>query len=71
MQQHALTNWLIDQLTREMKGFVSQPANMRLIDSRGALARKQQWENEIHPTRAGFALIAERCWVPALNGLLA
>jgi hypothetical protein len=69
--QRILTRWLQDQYRRELKAFVSQNRNMRLIDSLGTLTTAQQWENEIHPTAKGFEKIAKRCWVPALTGLLA
>lgn len=69
--QRVLTHWLIDQFTRELKAFVSQRANMVLIDSRGTLKTRAQWENEIHPTAAGFERIAKTCWKPKLTGVLA
>jgi hypothetical protein len=70
-QQRIVTGWLIDQFTRELRAFVSQRANMVLIDSRGALKTQQQWQNEIHPTARGFETIARRFWKPALTGVLA
>ncbi|MEL1266341.1 hypothetical protein [Pseudoxanthomonas putridarboris] len=68
--QRVVTHWLIDQFTRELKAFVSQRANMVLVDSRGALKTQSQWENEIHPTAKGFETIARRFWKPALSGVL-
>jgi hypothetical protein len=65
-----VTNWLLDQFARALEAFAAQTANMRIVDSRGTLTSKRQWQNEIHPTRAGFAAIARECWVPALTGLL-
>jgi hypothetical protein len=70
-RQRVVTHWLIDQFARELRAFVSQHANMILIDSRGALRSQQQWENEIHPTAQGFESIARRFWKPALSGTLA
>lgn len=69
-KQRIVTNWLIDQFARELRALVSQNANMTLVDSRGVLKTRQQWENEIHPTGAGFEAIAKRCWKPALTGVL-
>src|SRR6476659_6599707 len=69
--QRIVTNWLLDQFARALKAFASQNANMRVVDSRGTLTSKRQWQNEIHPTRSGFELIASECWVPALTGVLA
>jgi len=70
-QQRVVTNWLLDQFARALTAFASQNANMRVVDSRGTLTSKRQWENEIHPTKAGFTAIVQQCWVPALTGVLA
>jgi hypothetical protein len=69
-EQRVVTNWLVDQFARELRALVSQTANMTLIDSRGALKTQQQWENEIHPTAAGFESIAKKYWKPALSTVL-
>ena len=69
-EQRVVTNWLLDQFARELKAFVSQHANMRMVDSRGTLTTSRQWENEIHPVGSGFEQIAKRWWVPALTGVL-
>jgi len=68
--QRVVTSWLVDQFARELRALVSQHANMVLVDSRGALKTLQQWENEIHPTAAGFESIARRYWKPVLSGVL-
>jgi len=70
LQQRMVTDWLLDQFARALKAFASQNANMRVVDSRGTLTSKRQWQNEIHPTRSGFERIARECWVPALTGVL-
>lgn len=70
-RQRIVTNWLLDQFANALNAFASQNANVRVVDSRGTLTSKRQWQNEIHPTKSGFELIAERCWVPALTGILA
>ncbi len=70
-EQRIVTSWLIDQFTRELRAFVSQRANMRLVDSRGTLKTQAQWNDEIHPTAKGFETIARRCWKPALTGVIA
>ena len=69
-KQRVVTSWLLDQFARELRAFVSQHPNITLVDSRGALRTKQQWENEIHPTAAGFESIARRFWKPALSAVL-
>jgi hypothetical protein len=70
-QQRVVTNWLLDQFAVALKAFASQNANVRVVDSRGTLTSRRQWQNEIHPTRGGFELIANTWWIPALTGVLA
>jgi hypothetical protein len=73
-QQRELSNWLLAQFARRLEKLVGdnnkKSDNMRLINSLGTLTRPAQWENEIHPTDAGFRLIAEKCWVPVLREVL-
>ncbi|HJT97698.1 MAG TPA: hypothetical protein VJ696_05225, partial [Rhodanobacteraceae bacterium] len=68
--QRIVTGWLLDRFADALHAFASANANVRIIDSRGTLTSKSQWENEIHPTAAGFARIARECWIPALSDLL-
>lgn len=73
--QRELTNWLLAQFARRLEKLVndnnSRNDTMRLVNSLGTLTKPAQWENEIHPTDAGFRKIAEECWVPALREVLA
>ncbi|MBL8300489.1 MAG: SGNH/GDSL hydrolase family protein [Rhodanobacteraceae bacterium] len=69
-EQRNLTNWLLQQFRRVLREFVSQHRNLRLVDSLDVLKSKAQWDNEIHPTPAGFRALAEQAWVPALTGVL-
>jgi hypothetical protein len=68
--QRVITCWLIDQFYRRLQILASQHPNIRVIDSRNALPQQSQWENEIHPTAAGFERIAKNYWVPQLKGIL-
>ena len=70
-RQRIVTSWLLDRFADALSAFASQNANVRVVDSRGTLTSKRQWQNEIHPTKAGFERIARTCWVPALTGILA
>lgn len=47
------------------------PGGVYVVDSKGVL-EPGEWDNELHPTRAGFARIAEQAWRPVLRdaGLL-
>jgi len=69
-RQRELSSWLIDQFTRVLNELISQTPRMRLVDSRGALGRESEWDNEIHPKAPGFRRIAETRWKPVLGGLL-
>ena len=44
------------------------PGHLILVDSRGTLD-PGEWANELHPTAAGFAKIADNCWRPVLRDL--
>ncbi len=69
-RQRELGTWLIDQFTRVLEELSSQTPRMRLVDSRGALPKVSDWDNEIHPKAAGFRRIAATRWKPVLGGLL-
>jgi hypothetical protein len=60
----------VDQFADRLQTLASQHPNIRVVDTRGALRSKSQWENEIHPTAAGFELLAKNYWKPALTGVL-
>jgi len=68
--QRIVTSWLVDQFASRLQALASQHPNIRVVDTRGALRSKNQWENEIHPTAAGFELLARKYWKPALTGVL-
>jgi hypothetical protein len=70
-KQRIVTDWLVDQFARVLREYASQVPNFRIVDSRGTLTSRRQWENEIHPTKSGFTAIVDACWVPALTGVLA
>jgi len=44
------------------------PDHLILADSRGTLG-PGEWANELHPSAAGFAKIASKCWRPVLRDL--
>jgi GDSL-like lipase/acylhydrolase family protein len=71
VKQRIVTNWLVDQFARLLREYASHVPNFRIVDSRGTLGSRRQWQNEIHPTKAGFTAIVDACWVPALTGVLA
>lgn len=65
--QAACVRHVIDRLTTELKKLTQiDPQRIVLIDSRGCLSASD-WANELHPTPAGFELIAKTRWLPALQ----
>ena len=70
-KQRELSVWLIDQFVGRLQHLASSSALVQVVDARGQLSSKRQWENEIHPTAAGFHRIAKNCWSPAIQALLA
>jgi hypothetical protein len=61
---------LINVFADTLAGFDSPADRIYHIDSRGTLSRgadyQADWDNELHPTAAGFDRIIDRCWVPVL-----
>ena len=74
----ALANLLIDRLAAMwiVLGQKYAALNVHVVDTRGSLARAApettgvsgDWENEIHPTPHGYALLAQK-WRPLLDAL--
>ena len=68
--QRIICSWLIDQFTEVQRELASRNLRVRCVDSRGLLLKNGEWDNEIHPKRAGFKRIAEVAWKPVLDPLL-
>jgi hypothetical protein len=64
---------LIDRLNAAFARYASPAAGIHFVDSRGTLdsgsGYQGDWENELHPTPAGFDRIVDRRWIPVLQGL--
>jgi hypothetical protein len=69
--QRLICSWLIDQFTLIQKELAASNARIRCVDSRNQVTQAKDWDNEIHPKRAGFLRIAQQAWVPVLDPLLA
>lgn len=66
----ALTRLLIDKLN-DLFALFEDPANdVSYIDTRDVLRTdrnyQKDWDNEMHPTRAGFRKIVDQRWIPEL-----
>jgi metacaspase-1 len=60
-RQRAVSRWLIDEFNDVLQRIQrDQPADFVHVDLRGVLDIERDWENEIHPTRAGFRKVANR-----------
>jgi len=68
--QRIICSWLIDQFTEVQRALANGNPRVRCVDSRGLLVKATDWDNEIHPKRAGFKRIAELAWKPVLDSLL-
>jgi hypothetical protein len=68
--QRLICSWLIDQFTEVQRELASRNQRIRCVDSRGLVIKAADWDNEIHPKRAGFRRIAEVAWKPVLDSLL-
>jgi hypothetical protein len=72
--RNALADLMIDKLVALLRGLAQAHANVTLIDAADTLARadaaatgeSHDWENEIHPTRGGYAKLAAR-WRSTLD----
>jgi hypothetical protein len=68
--QRLICAWLIDQFTLVQKELANRNQRVRCVDSRNLVTTAKDWDNEIHPKRAGFKRIAEQAWQPVLDPLL-
>jgi hypothetical protein len=68
-QQRTVVMWLLDQYAALLNQIASQTPRFRVVKSLGTLKRAQ-WGNEMHPTKAGFKVLVEKCWVPVLADIL-
>ncbi len=58
---------VIDRLALELNKMTAiDPERIFLVDSRNCLS-PSNWANELHPTPAGFRLIAKSRWLPVLQ----
>ncbi|MCB1901156.1 hypothetical protein [Cognatazoarcus halotolerans] len=60
---------LIDHIARVYKDFAASQSRVYCIDSRGCLINekyKKDWDNELHPSKAGFGQVVDRHWIPVL-----
>jgi hypothetical protein len=67
----AVCRLLIDELNATFARFDSPPQGIHYIDSRGVLRQdanyKADWDNEMHPTFAGFKQVVDKKWIPVLR----
>lgn len=65
-----VTNWMLDQFSARLQAYASTKLRMRVIGSLGTLSKRTHWNDELHPSRSGFAKLSTSAWVPALLDLL-
>lgn len=62
---------LINRLNVAFAAYARTASGVYFIDSRGTLdsgaGYQSDWDNELHPTRAGFDRIVDQKWIPVLQ----
>ena len=62
---------LIDRLNDAFEGYARPASGVYYINSRNTLdsgaGYQSDWDNELHPTRAGFDKIVDQKWIPVLQ----
>lgn len=62
-----LVKLLIDDLASRQQSLANAfPANVRFVETRGVL-QDDEWANELHPTREGFARLGKEHFATAIN----
>ncbi len=69
-EQRILTRWLLESFAAVLKTLQENTPGMQVLDSRLELVEKRFWDNEIHPTGAGFKHLFDAYWKPAIAGAL-
>ncbi|MCB1911847.1 MAG: hypothetical protein R3E45_02900 [Rhodocyclaceae bacterium] len=60
---------LIDHIAKAYQDFAASQSRVYCIDSRGCLRNekyRKDWDNELHPSMAGFKQVVDECWIPVL-----
>ncbi|ATE62232.1 hypothetical protein [Thauera sinica] len=67
--RRAICRILIDRLAKMYEGFAATHERVYFIRSAGCLVsanHEKDWDNELHPTQAGFGQVVDKCWIPVL-----
>jgi len=54
---------LMDMMAGESLKIAEERTGFNVVDTRGTLLNKHDWENEIHPDKAGFKAIADKMYI--------
>lgn len=67
--RRAVCRILIDRLATMYQAFDAPHERVYFIRSTGCLTSsdyKKDWDNELHPSAAGFRRLVDQCWIPVL-----
>lgn len=68
--QRELSRWLLASFAGLLGSIASERTGFFVLDTRLELEPSHSWDNEIHPTRQGFAHLVTQRWVPAVQAAL-
>ncbi len=69
-RQRELARWLLDSFAALLGALAAERPGFFVLDTRRELSSASHWDNEIHPTRRGFAHLVTTHWMPAVRAAL-
>jgi len=68
--QRQLSRWLLASFANLLADIAKTNPRCIILDSRRELTEAEYWDNEIHPTGAGFKRLFDEYWRPAIHAAL-
>jgi hypothetical protein len=70
-ERGVLVAWMVDAFAAMLLDLETREPGFHVVDSRGVLTDVRDWNDELHPTGAGFRRILVERWAPLLDPLFA
>ncbi len=70
VKQRELSRWLLASFAGLLGNLADERPGLFVLDTRLELEPTGSWDNEIHPTRQGFAHLVANHWMPAVRAAL-
>jgi hypothetical protein len=68
IDQRVLSRWLLASFAALLRDIAERNSGVKVLDTRQELPEyKGWWDNEIHPSKRGFAYLATNHWVPEVR----